>query len=120
MRRRVRRQLMAETVLELIFERRRPALEVTRASRALARHAQRIYRELGRELTVDEESSGGGTDAAFAALETTAPVLEGMGLQSVGAHSNDAEYVDLDSIEPRLYLLTRMIIDVALGKLGIG
>jgi glutamate carboxypeptidase len=117
---RVRRQLIAGTVLELIFERRRPPLEVTRASRALARHAQRIYRELGRELTVDEESSGGGTDAAFAALETAAPVLEGMGLQSFGAHSNDAEYVDLDSIEPRLYLLTRLIIDVALGKLGIG
>ena len=119
-RRRVRRQLIAGTVLELIFERRRPPLEVTRASRALARHAQRIYRELGRELTVDEESSGGGTDAAFAALETAAPVLEGMGLLSVGAHSNDAEYIDLDSIEPRLYLLTRLIIDVALGKLGIG
>ena len=119
-RRRVGRQLIAGTVLELIFERRRPPLEVTRASRALARHAQRIFRELGRALTVDEESSGGGTDAAFAALETTAPVLEGMGLQSVGAHSNDAEYINLDSIEPRLYLLTRLIIDVALGKLGIG
>ena len=119
-RRRVKRQLIAGTVLELIFERRRPPLEVTRASRALARHAQHIYRELGRELTVDEEASGGGTDAAFAALETNAPVLEGMGLQSVGAHSNDAEYIELDSIEPRLYLLTRLIIDVALGKLGIG
>lgn len=119
-RRRVRRQLIAGTVLELSFERRRPPLEVTEASRALGRHAQRIYRELGRALTVDEESSGGGTDAAFAALETTAPVLEGMGLQSVGAHSNDAEYVELDSIEPRLYLLTRLIIDAALGKLGIG
>ncbi len=118
-RRRVRRQLIAGTVLELIFE-RRPPLEPTAASRALARHAQRIYRELGRELTVDEESSGGGTDAAFAALETTAPVIEGMGLHSVGAHSNDAEYVELDSIEPRLYLLTRLIIDVATGKLGIG
>ena len=119
-RRRVRRQLIAGTVLDLIFERRRPPLQVTRVSRALARHAQRIYRELGRELTVDEDSSGGGTDAAFAALETTAPVIEGMGLRSVGAHSNDAEYVDLDSIEPRLYLLTRLIIDVALDKLTIG
>ena len=119
-RRRVRRQLIAGTVLELIFERRRPPLQVTRVSRALARHAQRIYRELGRELTVDEDSPGGGTDAAFAALETTAPVIEGMGLRSVGAHSNDAEYVDLDSIEPRLYLLTRLIIDVALDKLRTG
>ena len=76
-RRRVRRQLIAGTTLELIFERRRPPLKATEASRALARHAQRIYRELRRELTVDEESPGGGTDAAFAALETTAPVIEG-------------------------------------------
>ena len=27
-----------------------------------------------------------------------------------------AEYVDIDSIEPRLYLLTRMIMDVSQGK----
>jgi len=33
-----------------------------------------------------------------------------------GAHSNDAEYIDIDSIEPRLYLLARMIMDVAQGK----
>jgi hypothetical protein len=30
-----------------------------------------------------------------------------------GAHANDAEFVDLNSVEPRLYLLTRMIMDVA-------
>ena len=114
--RRVRRQLVPGTQLDLVFERRRPPLEATDASRVLARHAQRVYRELGRELTVIESASGGGTDAAFAALETTAPVIEGMGLHSVGAHSNDAEYVNLDSIEPRLYLLTRLIIDVAQGE----
>ena len=66
---------------------------------------------------VDDEVSGGGTDAAFAALETDAPVIEGMGLQTFGAHSNEAEYVNLKSVEPRLYLLTRMIMDVALDKL---
>jgi hypothetical protein len=30
---------------------------------------------------------------------------------------SDAEYVLLDSIEPRLYLLTRMIMDVSQGKI---
>ena len=60
--------------------------------------------------------SGGGTDAAFAALDTDAPVIEGFGLQAFGAHSDSAEYVDLTSIEPRLYLLTRMIMDVAEGR----
>jgi hypothetical protein len=28
-------------------------------------------------------------------------------------HSSDAEYVDLDSVEPRLYLLTRLILETA-------
>jgi hypothetical protein len=32
------------------------------------------------------------------------------------AHSADAEYVLIDSIEPRLYLLTRLIMDVSEGK----
>ena len=118
-RRRVTQQLIPSTEVELVFERRRPPLDVTDASRQLAQHARRLYRELGRELVVDEEASGGGTDAAFAALDTLAPVLEGMGLHGFGAHSSDAEYIDLRSIEPRLYLLTRLIIDVAQGNAGM-
>jgi len=42
-------------------------------------------------------------------------VIERFGLRGYGSHSNNAEYVDIDSIEPRLYLLTRMIMDVARG-----
>ena len=57
-----------------------------------------------------------GTDAAFAALKTAAPVLEGLGLRGFGSHSTNAEYVLVDSIEPRLYLATRMIMDIATGK----
>jgi glutamate carboxypeptidase len=33
-----------------------------------------------------------------------------------GAHSNDAEYVQINSIVPSLYLTTRMI-DLSTGKL---
>ena len=74
-----------------------------------------MYAEIDRSLSVSDAAAGGGTDAAFAALATEAPVIEGFGLQGFGAHSNAAEYVDLRSIEPRLYLLTRMIMDVATG-----
>jgi glutamate carboxypeptidase len=95
------------------FERRRPPLEASAASRALAAHARTIYRELGRDLFVDDAPEGGGTDAAFAALATRAPVLERLGLQGYGSHSADDEYVLLDSIEPRLYLLVRLIMDLA-------
>ena len=115
-RERIKKQLLPEAKVEMNFERRRPPLEATAASRALGKHAQQIYRELGKELVIDEVPEGGGTDAAFAALSTKAPVIERFGLQGYGAHSADAEYVLLDSIEPRLYLLVRMIMDVAQGK----
>ena len=39
-RERVKNQLLPEAKVELIFERRRPPLEATDASRALAKHAQ--------------------------------------------------------------------------------
>jgi glutamate carboxypeptidase len=115
-RERIRNKLIAETTVEMTFERRRPPLEMTPVSQALAKHAQRIYAELGRDLVIGEVAEGGGTDAAFAALKTKAPVIERFGLRGFGAHSNDAEYVDIDSIEPRLYLLTRMIMDVSQDK----
>jgi hypothetical protein len=33
------------------------------------------------------------------------------GVPGFGSHSNNAEYIDIDSFEPRLYLLTRMVMD---------
>ena len=115
-RERIRNKLIPDTQVEMTFERRRPPLDATAASRALGEHALRIYAELGKELVVDALAEGGGTDAAFASLNTKAPVIERFGLQGFGAHSNHAEYVAVDSIEPRLYLLARLIMDVSQGK----
>ena len=115
-RERMQNRLLPEAEVDLSFERRRPPLEATAASRALAARAQQIYRELGKELVVDERPEGGGTDAAFAALQAQAPVIERLGLQGYGAHSAEAEYVLLDSIAPRLYLLTRLIMEVTGGR----
>jgi glutamate carboxypeptidase len=116
LRERIGNRLLPEAEVGMRFERRRPPLEATPASRALAGHAQAIYRELGKELVADEVAEGGGTDAAFAALETKNAVVERFGLQGFGAHTNDAEYVLVGSIEPRLYLAARLIMDVAWGK----
>jgi glutamate carboxypeptidase len=115
-RQRIRDKLIPDTQVEMTFERRRPPLEANAAARALGAHAQKVYAEIGRELKVDAVAEGGGTDAAFAALESRAATLERFGLQGFGAHSNDAEYILLDSIEPRLYLLARMITDFSQGK----
>lgn len=112
-RERAQKQLLPEAKVTVVFERRRPPLEVTAASRALAKVAQSVYAELGKELVVDDQAEGGGTDAAFAALQTKAPVIERLGLPGFGAHSANNEYVLVDAIEPRLYLAARVIMEAA-------
>ena len=114
---RVKNQLVPDAKVQLKFEVRRPPLEATPASRKLAAHGKAIYDELGLPMTVADVATGGGTDAAFAALQTKGAVVEGFGLVGFGAHSNDAEYVRVDSIVPRLYLATRLVMDVAQDKL---
>ena len=117
-RERVKSQLIPEAKVQVLFERRRPPLEAPPPSLAYARHAEAVYREVGRQLKVNTVTAGGGTDAAFAAAETKAPVVESWGLMGFGAHSNDAEYIFIDSIEPRLYLTARMIMDFSRGKVA--
>jgi glutamate carboxypeptidase len=106
-------RLIPDTTVEPTFERRRPPLEATDRSRALAKKAQAIYAELGKSLGLDESGKGAGTDAAFAALSGKPAVVENFGLLGFNYHSPEAEYVDLDSIEPRLYLLVRLVIESA-------
>ncbi|MFL5422165.1 MAG: glutamate carboxypeptidase [Myxococcales bacterium] len=108
-----RSHLVPDTKVDATFERRRPPLEATDRSRALAGRAQAVYRELGKELGIDDSSKGAGTDAAFAALSGKPAVVENFGLQGFNYHSSEAEYVELDSVEPRLYLLTRMIMEAS-------
>lgn len=113
---RIQKKLLPEAKVSIKFEVRRPPLGATPASRALANHGVAIYQEIGLPMKVIDRASGGGTDAAFAALKARGPVIEGMGLSGFGAHSNDAEYIQINSIVPRLYLATRMIMDVSQGK----
>ena len=40
-------------------------------------------------------------------------MIERFGFAGFGAHSNDAEYIAISSIEPRLYLLARMVMEVS-------
>ena len=100
---------------ELNFTRGRPALAATAASRALAAQARSIYAEVGLTLDVRERATGGGTDAAYAALRPKGGVLEGFGLRGFGAHSNDDEFILVSSIAPRLYLATRMVMEAGSG-----
>jgi glutamate carboxypeptidase len=112
-RERVQKKRIADAQVEAGFERRRAPLVATDASRALARRAQAVYAELGLKLPVDESGNGGGTDAAFAAASGKPAVAESFGFSGFGYHSSEEEYVELDSIEPRLYLFARLIMDVS-------
>ncbi len=114
---RIKNKLLPDSVVEMTFERRRPPLEPSDAGRRVGEHAKKVYKEIGKDIVVVETAEGGGTDAAFASLKAKGAVIERFGLAGFGAHSNDAEYILIDSIEPRLYLLARMVMDVATGKI---
>jgi len=111
----IKDKLIPDTSIELSFYRSRPAFVANGASRALAKQAQGIYGEIGQKLDVRERATGGGTDAAFAGLRPKGGVLESFGMRGFGAHSNDDEYILVPSIAPRLYLATRMVMDVGAG-----
>ncbi len=115
-RERIANKLIPDTRVEMQFERRRPPLEFKGVQKNMAAQLQMIYREIDLRLEVSEVAEGGGTDAAFAGLRSRVPVIERMGVRGFGAHSNNAEYIDADSIEPRLYLAARAVMDVAQGK----
>jgi glutamate carboxypeptidase len=113
---RMTKQIVPNAKVSLTFERRRPPLLLNPTSHAVADHAKAIYRELGKDLVIDEKAEGGGTDAAFAALDTKNAVIERFGAQGYGGHTADDEYILVGSIEPRMYLATRLIMDVSQDK----
>ena len=88
----------------------RPAFIANDAGKALAARAQAIYKEMDRELTL-VPMVGGATDAAFAGRSGKAAVVESFGLAGAGYHARD-EYIELDSIVPRLYLMTRLLTEI--------
>jgi glutamate carboxypeptidase len=74
---------------------------------ALLARIQRLYAELGR--TLEGVAVGSSADIAYAA-ETGIPSIDGLSLLGGGAHGSD-DYADLSSIIPRVYLLTRTLMD---------
>ena len=112
----IEEKLIPDTKIELSFYRSRPAFVANAASRALAQHAVQLAGEVKLPLTIRDRATGGGTDAAFAGLRPKGGVLESFGLRGSGAHSNDDEYVLVSNVVPRLYLATRMVMDVGRGE----
>jgi glutamate carboxypeptidase len=74
---------------------------------ALAARARAIYAEIGR--TVGLSGNGGASESALAMSEGT-PALDGLGFVGGDFHT-DHEWIDLNSITPRLYLFTRLLME---------
>ncbi|MBV9889765.1 MAG: M20/M25/M40 family metallo-hydrolase [Rhizobacter sp.] len=100
--------LVPDTQTTLSMQIGRPPYVANERSRAFAKQAQAIYGELdGRELTL-VAMVGAATDAGYAAQSGRPIVIESFGLAGAGYHARD-EYIEVDSIAPRLYLMMRML-----------
>ena len=85
-----------------------PPLASNPATDGLAARAQAIYAGLGLKLATG--GNGGASESALAA-DAGVPALDGLGPVGGGFHS-DAEYLELNSVTPRLYMLTKLIQDL--------
>ena len=103
-------KLIPDTETTVKVEVGRPAFLAGEKGRALGERAQAIYKEIDRELALTP-MTGGGTDAGYAARSGKATVVESFGLAGFGYHAKD-EYIEVDSIVPRLYLVTRLLTEI--------
>ena len=74
----------------------------------LAGRAKAIYQEIGMSIALS--GNGGASESALAMSEGT-PALDGLGYVGGDFHT-DHEWIDLSSITPRLYLFTRLLMDI--------
>jgi glutamate carboxypeptidase len=87
-----------------------PPFPVNPGTERLVALAREVYRELG--LPLQAQGSGGASDANEAAAAGAA-TLDGLGIVGGGANHTEHEFAKLDSVVARLYLLTKLILELA-------
>ena len=102
-------KLIPETEVKTSLQRGLPPMPQTPESDKLVAIAQGIYGELGKKLTI--EGSGGAADASLSAGVGT-PTLDGFGIVGGNIHTPE-EYAEVESVAPRVYLLSRMIMELS-------
>jgi glutamate carboxypeptidase len=105
----IRNKLIPDTEVKATLIRSFPPMPQNAQIDALAAMAQRIYGEIGKKLNL--EGSGGAADSSLAA-GVFRPTLDGLSLVGGNAHT-DKEYAEVDSMVPRFYLLTRMVMELS-------
>jgi glutamate carboxypeptidase len=86
-----------------------PPLIETAGVDAVAHRAQAIYGELGKTIAL---SGNGGASESALAVSVGTPALDGLGLVGGDFHT-DQEWIDLNSLVPRFYLFTRLLMDTS-------
>nr|WP_295785872.1 glutamate carboxypeptidase [Rhodoferax sp.] len=102
------KKFMPENEVQVKVEYRRPPFQRNPQTEQLAKVANGLYGEIGKSL--EPVAMRYGTDAGFAFTPNAAKpvVLDGLGVVGDRIHSSE-EFVDTDSIAPRLYLTMRLI-----------
>lgn len=107
----VKQKLVPDTQVKLsLFKGRPPFAKNDKTERLVARMQTMYAEDLGLKLGI--EGSGGGSDANYAAIAGSIAV-DGLGVVGGNDHTPE-EYIELNSIVPRMYLLTKSIME--LGK----
>ena len=94
-----------DTTVTVTREGAYPPLPNNPATDRLAILAQQLYAGIGR--TISSGGNGGASESALAAAAGVA-ALDGLGPVGGGFHS-EREFADLQTVTPRLYLLTRLL-----------
>jgi glutamate carboxypeptidase len=100
--------IVPDTKVTISREASFPPLPNNPATDELAVRAKMIYSGIGR--TLQTGGNGGASESALAA-DAGVAALDGLGPAGGGYHS-DQEYAKLDTVTPRLYLLTKLLIDL--------
>jgi glutamate carboxypeptidase len=98
---------VADTQVTVTHDAAYPPLTENAQIDALAARARAIYAEIGK--TVQLSGNGGASESALAMAEGT-PALDGLGYVGGDFHT-DHEWIDLNSVTPRLYLFTRLLME---------
>jgi glutamate carboxypeptidase len=96
-----------DTTVTLAHDPAFPPLTENAQIDALAARARAIYAEIGK--TVELSGNGGASESALA-MSVGTPALDGLGYVGGDFHT-DHEWIELNSVVPRLYLFTRLLME---------
>ena len=108
-----RTPLIPDTSVQVTLVRNNPPFPQNEQTDLLIEKAQTIYGEIGRSLKT--MGAGGASDANWAA-SAGAVVIDGLGPVKGGPNHTENERSNVQSVVPRLYLLTRLFMELGRQK----